>query len=1156
MVLKSSLLPAVILLTGVFSLKAQTQPEPRLSVSQVGLHFICTADGQPDMYSWRLPVKDPNSSKMGDYIIPVIADQDLEANAQGAMPVVSGGRTALRLEEDPSLGSLKIAHEYPPGFDGGNAHLTNLGAVHWTSPSQDSLMIKRRYYSNYPPLSSPTQAGRYGTTSVPGDPSSPNYGRYYQLHPGYDWRNWNWTLATDMPLAVNEKRVQAMLHLELAHPLISDLDKSFDFTLIISGAHLSSVQVNSKSVFFSPQDFVVRLKKPLFQNTATTEIGGVADSRKLVLGRRAPARGTMPADTGYDSNAPVSADSINMDLLSSFFTENRNNALAFSSGEITIKVYDTADVNAGTSATPLQTIRFQLPAGQAPLPDLVTTGSYWVNYVQPGGTLYNHPAVQAPRWWGFNRDGVLGRFQPGSGGPVDPDMNSNLRSVRGRFYGWDGISMTSELSARDPRFSSAADSQRLPGAKALIYGYDAQLYPDLKLVPEQALQSNPLLRIAYDPDTNYNRPIHYGTDTVRTISCIDQLEPRSTVTFDRFIPHPDYEDDEVHLAYGRGFDLPVITADPVSQTQGYGQPASFSVTSTGTTAPAYQWFLNNQPIQGATGRVYNIESTSAASGGDYHVVVTNAKGSVPSESARLTLEDVSITTPPASQTVTAGGNVSFTVVAAGTSLKYQWRRNGLNIPKATGATLNLSKVKPTDAGSYDVVVTGSFDSRISAAATLTVNVPLAILQHPLGGNLRTGSEFALQVQAVGMAPLSYQWRRGGQAIQDASEARLVLSGESALTGSYDVVVTDSSGSVTSKAAIVTVVSGPPVINGQPQTQVVQVGADVDFETVVIEMGVQYQWRKNGVNIPKANAGSLVLTNVQKKDEATYDCVVKNAYGATLSAQARLYVGDSLNFSFSPADMTVVSGETALFEAQVSGENVTYQWSFNGVPIPGAIYDTLSVPEADESKAGIYTITATKGTQKATTSALLKVLDKGALVYKLTGTGQTFAGTATQKVAFSGALIVQRGADGSQGALVLASKNGSQNVIQVQRFTDFRADSTGPAPKTQTVFSDISDNDNGTRSLFWMQGPDSLIVLGGPDKTLTAKTLSGNANRLEFDIFDGNPRVVVESIAFKGVLDIPGSLLSRRKAEDLNQAIERVSTDLLLKGYVEIPETAP
>ena len=61
--------------------------------------------------------------------------------------------------------------------------------------------------------------------------------------------------------------------------------------------------------------------------------------------------------------------------------------------------------------------------------------------------------------------------------------------------------------------------------------------------------------------------------------------------------------------------------------------------------------------------------------------------------------------PPQSLTVTAGQPANLSVLAGGTSpLGYQWRRNGMPIVGATGATLAFNTTL-ADAGNFDVVVT-------------------------------------------------------------------------------------------------------------------------------------------------------------------------------------------------------------------------------------------------------------------------------------------------------------------------------------------------------------------------------------------------------------------------------------------------------------------
>ncbi len=82
---------------------------------------------------------------------------------------------------------------------------------------------------------------------------------------------------------------------------------------------------------------------------------------------------------------------------------------------------------------------------------------------------------------------------------------------------------------------------------------------------------------------------------------------------------------------------------------------------------------------------------------------------LPAASAQVVLN------APQSQTVSAGANVSFNVIATGAAtLSYQWQFNGTDLA-ATSSTLALTNVQPANAGLYTVAVTSGTASTLSTA---------------------------------------------------------------------------------------------------------------------------------------------------------------------------------------------------------------------------------------------------------------------------------------------------------------------------------------------------------------------------------------------------------------------------------------------------------
>src|SRR5207253_6083338 len=117
---------------------------------------------------------------------------------------------------------------------------------------------------------------------------------------------------------------------------------------------------------------------------------------------------------------------------------------------------------------------------------------------------------------------------------------------------------------------------------------------------------------------------------------------------------------------------------------------------------SYQWQKNGTAIGAATTASYTTPATTASDNGDqFTVVVSNAVGSVTSNAAALTVSAAlvapTITTQPASQTVSTGQTATFTVTATGTApLSYQWQKNGTAIGAATTASYTTPATTAAD----------------------------------------------------------------------------------------------------------------------------------------------------------------------------------------------------------------------------------------------------------------------------------------------------------------------------------------------------------------------------------------------------------------------------------------------------------------------------
>src|SRR5438445_3822917 len=433
---------------------------------------------------------------------------------------------------------------------------------------------------------------------------------------------------------------------------------------------------------------------------------------------------------------------------------------------------------------------------------------------------------------------------------------------------------------------------------------------------------------------------------------------------------------------------PSITAQPLSQTVTAGQPASFSVTATGTAPLSYQWNKNGAAISGATSSTYATAATiSSDNGAQFTVVVSNAAGTATSSAAMLTVSAAavapSITAQPLKIGSAACQPASFSVTAAGTApLSYQWNKNGAAISGATSSTYATAATTSSDNGAqFTVVVSNAAGSATSSAAMLTVSaaaVAPSITAQPLSQTVTAGQPASFSVTATGTAPLTYQWNKNGAAISGATSSTYATAATTSSDNGaqFTVVVSNAAGSATSSAAMLTVSAAAvaPSITAQPLKIGSAACQPASFSvTAAGTAPLSYQWNKNGAAISGATSSTYATAATTSSDNgAQFTVVVSNAAGSATSSAAMLTVSAAAvapSITAQPLSQTVTAGQPASFSVTAAGTApLSYQWNKNGAAISGATSSTYATAATTSSDNGAQFTVDVSNTAGSVTSA--------------------------------------------------------------------------------------------------------------------------------------------------------------------------------------------
>jgi hypothetical protein len=173
-----------------------------------------------------------------------------------------------------------------------------------------------------------------------------------------------------------------------------------------------------------------------------------------------------------------------------------------------------------------------------------------------------------------------------------------------------------------------------------------------------------------------------------------------------------------------------------------------------------------------------------------------------------------ITQQPQPQSALLGATnagVTFSVGVSGSpTILYQWKKNGVNIPNATNASISFQPVVAANLAAYSVGITNNYGGTNSASAALSWSTPPV---DPTEQTVLVGSNATFSVtMPTDSSGYSYQWQKGGVPIGGAtSSAYTVVGAQLTDATNYAVAVTLAGQSATSAPVALHVVVVPSAL---------------------------------------------------------------------------------------------------------------------------------------------------------------------------------------------------------------------------------------------------------------------------------------------------------------------------------------------------------
>ncbi|MFL9843231.1 immunoglobulin domain-containing protein [Flavobacterium rhizosphaerae] len=310
-----------------------------------------------------------------------------------------------------------------------------------------------------------------------------------------------------------------------------------------------------------------------------------------------------------------------------------------------------------------------------------------------------------------------------------------------------------------------------------------------------------------------------------------------------------------------------------------------------------------------------------------------------------------IVSQTSSQVVCPGGTATFTVNVAspGTETVYQWRKNGVNVTNsstisgANSATLTISPVALSDAGTYTCLITNPSGATISEPIYFNATVQAVTTEI----NACFADQIAPTIEVTGSGlNLHYQWysnnsnsNTGGTAISGATSSTYTPSQFTVGTKYYYAEVYNTGFTcTTTKSAPIKVTVDPAVSAGTISSdQSICAGNTVNLTITGYSGNIHWQTSPNGVN------NWADVTEGFGSTTATY-----TTQPLTTTSYYRAFVISQNGGCSEASDVsTVVVNESTTWIGAISTDwNTGGNWSCGNIP---TTYNDVIIPVAPQNQ---------------------------------------------------------------------------------------------------------------------------------------------------------------------------------------------------------------